>query len=140
MLAAAWSSAACAPASSPSGARYVVGEPYQMGGVWSYPREDYALSESGLAVVLPDARRGRRTANGEVHDPAALTAAHRTLQLPAVVVVWNLETGRELRVRVNDRGPEAPGRVIGLSRRAAELLGMRPGETGQGADRRSIRR
>ena len=54
-----------------------------MGGVWSYPREDFALSESGLAAVLPDARRGRRTANGEVHDPAALTAAHRTLQLPA---------------------------------------------------------
>jgi rare lipoprotein A len=119
--------ASCAPASSLSDARFVVGDPYRMGGTWSYPREDYALSESGLAVVLPDARRGRRTANGEVHDPAALTAAHRTLQLPAVVVVWNLETGRELRVRVNDRGPDAPGRVIGLSRRAAELLGMRPG-------------
>jgi rare lipoprotein A len=129
VLAAAVVLGSCAPASSLSDARYVVGEPYLMGGSWSYPREDYALSESGLAVVLPDARRGRRTANGEVHDPAALTAAHRTLQLPSVVVVWNLETGRELRVRVNDRGSEAPGRVIGLSRRAAELLGMRPGET-----------
>ncbi|MBD0272989.1 MAG: sporulation and cell division repeat protein, partial [Acetobacteraceae bacterium] len=99
-----------------------------MGGAWSYPREDYALAESGLAVVLPDGARGRRTANGEVYDPAALVAAHRTLQLPAVVRVWNLDTGREARVRVNDRGPEAPGRVIGLSRRAAALLGVVPGE------------
>jgi rare lipoprotein A len=120
--------AACAPASPLSDARFVVGEPYRMGGVWSYPREDYALSESGLAVVLPDRRRGRRTANGETHDPAALVAAHRGLQLPAVVLVWNLDTGRALRVRVNDRGPEAAGRVIGLSRRAADLLGVRPGE------------
>ena len=99
-----------------------------MGGVWSYPREDPALAESGLAVVLPDGPRGRRTANGEVYDPAALVAAHRTVQLPAVLLVWNLDTGREVRVRVNDRGPEAPGRVVGLSRRAAALLGMAPGE------------
>jgi peptidoglycan lytic transglycosylase len=122
--------AACAPSppSRPEDPRFVVGEPYSKGGVWSYPREDYGLAESGLAVVLPDAWPGRRTANGEVHDPAALTAAHRTLQLPAVVKVWNLDTGREVRVRVNDRGPERPGRVIGLSRRAAELLGVGPGE------------
>jgi rare lipoprotein A len=120
--------AACAPQSPPPDARYVVGEPYRMGGVWSYPREDRALAESGLAVVLPDGPRGRRTANGEVYDPAALVAAHRTVQLPAVLLVWNLDTGREVRVRVNDRGPEAPGRVVGLSRRAAALLGMAPGE------------
>lgn len=126
-LAAALLAAACAPASSLEG-RFLVGEPYRMGGVWSYPREDYGLVESGLAVVLPDAPRGRRTANGESYDPAALVAAHRTLQLPAVLRVWNLETGREVRVRVNDRGPEAPGRALGLSRRAAQLLGVRPGE------------
>lgn len=120
--------AACAPPSPGSGgARLVVGEPYSLGGVWSYPREDYGLSESGLATVLPDARRGRRTVNGEVHDPAGLFAAHRTLQLPAVLSVWNLDTGRELRVRVNDRGPLEPGRILGLSRRAAELLGVAQG-------------
>ena len=124
--------AACAPpppSARPDDVRFVVGEPYSMGGVWSYPREDYGLSESGLAVVLPDARRGRRTANGEVHDPAALMAAHRTLQLPAVVRVWNPDTGREVRVRVNDRGPAQPGRVLGLSRRAAELLEVDPSES-----------
>ena len=121
---------ACAPSLSPSpgNPRFLVGEPYSLGGVWSYPREDHGLAESGLATVLTDARRGRVTANGEAHDPAALMAAHRTLQLPAVLRVWNLDTGREVRVRVNDRGPEHPGRVVGLSRRAGELLGMRPGE------------
>ena len=104
-----------------------------MGGVWSYPREDHGLSESGLAVVLPEGARGRRTASGEVYNPAALVAAHRTLQLPAVVSVWNLDTGREVRVRVNDRGPESPGRVIGLARR--RVAGDGAGRARTGADR-----
>ena len=115
------------PATRSSGElRFVVGEPYSLGGVWSYPREEYGLAESGLAAVLPDTPHARRTADGEVYDPTALTAAHRTLQLPAVLRVWALDTGREVRVRVNDRGPEQPGRVIGLSRRTAELLGLPP--------------
>lgn len=108
-------------------ARYMVGEPYQLGGSWSYPREDFALQESGLAGVVADPRAGRALANGETYDPTALTAAHRTLQLPAIVLVTNLENGRELRVRVNDRGPAQPGRMLELSRRAAELLGVTPG-------------
>jgi rare lipoprotein A len=126
--------AACTASPSPqppSEARYMLGEPYAMDGIWSYPREDFALSRTGIAVVLPDTRAGRRTTNGEVFDPGALMAAHRTLQLPAVLAVWNLETGREILVRVNDRGPAQPGRVIGLSRRAAELLGIPPGGTAQ---------
>jgi rare lipoprotein A len=115
-----------APAPQP---RYTVGEPYQLGGVWSYPREDFALRETGLATVVADPRAGRATANGEVYDPALLTAAHRTLQLPAILVVTNLENGLELRVRVNDRGPANAGRIIELSRRAAELLKVSAGGT-----------
>lgn len=124
--------AACTPAKPPAPVvppRYVVGEPYEMGGIWSYPREDFALRETGLATVIPDPRAGRLTANGEVYDPAWLTAAHRTVQLPAILVVTNLENGLELRVRVNDRGPAQAGRVIALSRRAAELLRVQPGGT-----------
>ena len=106
--------------------RYVVGAGYQLGGHWSYPREDYALVEQGLAVVLP-AGTARRTANGEVTDPTAMLAAHRTLQLPAIVLVTNLENGHALRLRVHDRGPVERGRFLGVSRRAGELLGARPG-------------
>jgi rare lipoprotein A len=104
--------------------RYTVGQPYEMGGVWSYPREDFALRDTGLATTVPDTRLGRATADGEIYDPGLLTAAHRTLQLPAILVVTNLENGLSLRVRVNDRGPAQPGRVLALSRRAAELLGV----------------
>jgi rare lipoprotein A len=118
--------AGCAPSGPPPAARFMVGEPYQMGGLWSYPREDFALEETGVATVVPDTRRGRNTANGEVWDPSAMVAAHRTLQLPAIVTVTHLGTGRQVQVRVNDRGPADPGRIIGLSRRAAELLGIPP--------------
>ncbi|PWS36184.1 sporulation and cell division repeat protein [Falsiroseomonas bella] len=122
--------AACAPQPTPQ-PRYMVGAPYQLGGVWSYPREDFGLVQTGLASVAADTRAGRRTANGEVHDPQALTAGHRTLQLPAILRVTNLETGLEIEVRVNDRGPANPGRMVELSRRAAELIGLRPGGAAQ---------
>mgnify|MGYP005849549959 CR=1 FL=1 len=107
-------------------ARYLVGEPYRMGGVWSYPREDFALVETGLATRHPGPGGFAPTANGEAWSARRALAAHRTLQLPSAVTVTNLENGRSLTLRVNDRGPAAPGRVIGLSDRAAELLGLPP--------------
>jgi len=122
LLAGCWSGGPPRPAPE---ARYVVGEPYRLRDLWFYPREDFGLVETGLAAVSAETRAGRPTANGEAGDPAALTASHRTLQLPAVVSVTNLENGRSLAVRVNDRGPAEPGRAIELSRRAAELLGVR---------------
>ena len=111
--------------------RYSVGGPYRLGGVWSYPQEDYALSETGLAEVLPAPGFGRQTANGEVMSVQGLTAAHRTLQLPAIIRVTNLENGRSMLLRVNDRGPEKPGRILGVSPRAGALLGMAPGRAAQ---------
>ncbi|WP_159996420.1 septal ring lytic transglycosylase RlpA family protein [Roseomonas sp. 18066] len=116
-----------APPPAPTAARYTVGTPYELGGSWSYPREDFSLTEAGLAAIIADPRGGRVTANGETYDPALLTAAHRTLQLPAIIRVTNLENGRELRLRVNDRGPAQVGRLLALSRRAAELLGVAAG-------------
>jgi rare lipoprotein A len=104
---------------------YVVGQGYQVNGVWFYPREDFHYVASGLAVIEPE-RRGF-TADGEAIDASALTAAHQTLQLPAIAVVTDLENGRQIRVRVNDRGPDTPKRLIGLSRRAGELLRIPPG-------------
>uniref|UniRef100_UPI0034E214FF septal ring lytic transglycosylase RlpA family protein n=1 Tax=Roseomonas rosulenta TaxID=2748667 RepID=UPI0034E214FF len=112
-------------------ARYLVGEPYRLGGTWSYPREDFALVETGLATRHAPAGWNARTANGEAWSDSRALAAHRTLQLPAVVAVTNLETGRTLLVRVNDRGPANAGRVIGLSDRAATLLGIPAGGSAQ---------
>lgn len=111
--------------------RYVVGDPYRLGGVWSYPQEDYALSETGLAEVLAAPVFGGQTANGEAFSAQGLTAAHRTLQLPAIIRVTNLENGRSILLRVNDRGPEKPGRILGVSPRAGVLLGMTTGRATQ---------
>jgi rare lipoprotein A len=112
-------------------ARFVVGEPYRLGGAWSYPREDFSGVETGLATRHAVPGWNARTANGEAWSDGRVLAAHRTLQLPAVVAVTNLENGRTLLVRVNDRGPASPGRVIGLSERAMALLGIPAGQTAQ---------
>jgi rare lipoprotein A len=93
----------------------------RLGGQWWYPREDFSLDQRGIAIIL--ASRLRQTANGEAAEPHALVAAHPTLQLPAIVTVTNLETGRALRLRINERGPDAAGRILAVSPRAAELLG-----------------
>ncbi|MFN6254206.1 MAG: RlpA-like double-psi beta-barrel domain-containing protein [Acetobacteraceae bacterium] len=111
--------------------RYLVGNPYRLGGVWSYPQEDYALSETGLAEVLAAPLFGGQTANGEAFSAQGLTAAHRTLQLPAIIRVTNLENGRSILLRVNNRGPEKPGRILAVSPRAGALLGMTPGRAAQ---------
>ncbi|MBR0671278.1 septal ring lytic transglycosylase RlpA family protein, partial [Neoroseomonas soli] len=112
-------------------ARYTVGDAYSMGGVWSYPREDFSLVETGLATRHAGPGWGERTANGEAWSDGRALGAHRTLQLPAVVTVTNLENGRSLTLRVNERGPVRRGRVIGLSARAASLLGVPEGGTAQ---------
>jgi len=112
-----------APSSPPHG-MYKVGKPYEMNGVWYYPAEDLNYDETGIASWYGEDFRGKYTANGEVFDINGLTAAHRTLPMPSIVRVTNLENGRTLRVRVNDRGPFVRGRIIDLSRRAAQLLGF----------------
>ena len=105
--------------------RYVVGPAYKVGAVWFYPREDFFLDATGLAVTLPD--RAGPTADGEAWDPLAMAGAHATLQLPAVARVTNLENGLQASVRINDRGPASPGRLIGLTPHAADRLGVKPG-------------
>lgn len=101
---------------------YKIGKPYQIAGVWYYPQEDYKYDESGIASWYGAKFHGRRTANGEVYDMNALTVAHRTLPMPSFVRVTNLENGRSLILRVNDRGPFARGRIIDISRRGSQLL------------------
>lgn len=111
--------AACATGPEPR-PRYHLGEPYRAGGLWAYPREEFALDERGIAEIRP-VRQGL-TANGERREDG-MFAAHRTLQLPAIITVTNLENGRSVRLRLNDRGPESPARLVAVSPRAAQLLG-----------------
>jgi rare lipoprotein A len=85
---------------------------------------DRAFSERGLASWYGRKFHGRRTANGEVYDMYAMTAAHKTMPLPSYARVRNPANGREIVVRVNDRGPFHAGRVIDLSYTAALRLGV----------------
>lgn len=101
---------------------YRLGDPYRINGVVYTPREDFAYDQEGRASWYGAAFHGRDTANGEVYDQSGLTAAHQTLPLPSVVRVTNLENGRTLILRINDRGPFVQGRIIDVSRRAAQLL------------------
>ncbi len=103
---------------------YKIGAPYTVNGVTYYPHVDYAYDQIGLASWYGEGFQGRYTANGEIFDMNDLTAAHTTLPLPSIVEVINLQNNRALRIRVNDRGPFARGRIIDLSRRAAQLLGF----------------
>jgi rare lipoprotein A len=103
---------------------YKIGQPYRVGTVWYYPHEDFNLVETGIASWYGPDFHGHRTANGEVYDQNELTGAHRTLQMPSLVRVTNLENGRSVVVRINDRGPYLHGRILDVSKRAAELLGF----------------
>ncbi len=104
---------------------YKLGNSYQIGGTWYYPQADYTYRETGIASWNGPGVPGRATANGEIFDQNALTGAHRTLPMPFMVRVTNLDNGRSIKVRINDRGPFKNGRIIDLSRRAADLLGFR---------------
>ena len=112
-----------APVQRPAGT-YKVGKPYQVAGVWYYPREQPDYDETGLASWYGPGFHGKATANGEIYDMNALTAAHKTLPMPVRVRVTNLQNGRSIVLRINDRGPFVNGRIIDVSRRGAQLLGF----------------
>lgn len=109
---------------TPSKGHYKVGNPYEISGTWYYPKVDFNYDETGIASWYGPNFHGKLTANGESYNMNALTAAHRTLPLPTWVEVTNLENGRKLNLRINDRGPYAKGRIIDISRKGAQLLGF----------------
>jgi rare lipoprotein A len=92
--------------------------------VWYRPQENPYYDQVGNASWYGRDFHGRSTANGERFNMNKLTAAHTTLPMPSFVRVTNLSNGRSLVLRVNDRGPFAKGRIIDVSRRAAQLLGF----------------
>lgn len=101
-----------------------LGNPYQVNGIWYYPKYDPNYNETGIASWYGEPFHGRKTANGATYNMYEMTAAHKTLPLPTDVRVTNLENGRSVIVTVNDRGPFVNSRIIDLSYRAAQLLGM----------------
>ncbi len=107
------------------GGKYHVGKPYTIGSKTYHPREDPNYNRVGLASWYGDLFHGRYTANGEIYDMDRLSAAHPTMPLPSYARVTNLNNGRSIVVRVNDRGPFSNDRVIDLSRRSADALGFR---------------
>ncbi len=106
------------------GGAYKLGDPYLAGGKWYVPVNDTGYDKVGLASWYGDFFHGRRTANGEIYDMNALSAAHPTLPMPTYATVTNLANNRTVVVRINDRGPYHDGRIIDLSHKAAELLGF----------------
>lgn len=111
-----------ATASAPQRGTYKVGSSYTIEGVVYTPKEEFNRVETGVASWYGPGFHGKSTANGERYDQSDRTAAHRTLQMPSIVRVTNLENGQSTVVRINDRGPFARSRVIDLSRTAAEEL------------------
>lgn len=104
---------------------YKLGSPYQVAGRWYRPYFDSEYDSVGTASWYGAAFHGRPTANGEIFDKERVSAAHPTLPLPSIVRVTNLENGRSVDLRVNDRGPFVGDRLIDLSEAAARELGFR---------------
>ncbi len=113
-----------------------LGEPYQLGGITYTPSDAFNYDETGYASWYGQELNGRSTANGETFNPEAISGAHRTLPLPSYVEVTALDTGKTILVRLNDRGPVAPERLLDLSQGAARQLGV----LGQGSFAVRVRR
>lgn len=113
-----------AKAPSGAGGRYKLGEPYQVAGVWYVPKEEPNYDQQGVASWYGNEFHQKTTANGEIFDMTLPSAAHPTLPLPSIVEVTNLDNGKRINVRVNDRGPFVGGRIIDLSQEGARQLGF----------------
>ncbi|MCF6322075.1 MAG: septal ring lytic transglycosylase RlpA family protein [Rhizobiaceae bacterium] len=106
------------------GGRSQIGKPYKIRGKWYYPKDQPGYNKVGVASWYGPNFHGRLTANGEIYDQYALSAAHPTLPLPSYAKVTSMETGSSVIVRINDRGPFSSKRIIDLSYQASKLLGF----------------
>lgn len=107
-------------------AKKAYNKPYKIKGRQYRPQKHYDYREVGVASYYGgrDVFHGRKTSNGEIFDMNGLTAAHKTLPIPSVIRVTNLKNGRSIKLKVNDRGPFIKGRIVDVSKRAAQLLGF----------------
>ncbi len=109
---------------SPVGS-YKIGKTYNVDGMEYTPSENYGYQAEGMSSWYGSEFAGQKTANGAIFNPQAYTAAHKTLPLPSVIKVTNLDNGKTTYARVNDRGPFTKNRLVDVSEAVAEELGMK---------------
>jgi len=109
---------------------YKIGKKYSVGGKYYYPKKDLYYNKTGIASWYGPKFHGKLTANGEIYNQYALTAAHKTLPLPSAVKVTNLKNNKSIVLRINDRGPFVNDRIIDLSSKAADILDLKREGTG----------
>ena len=108
---------------------YLIGDAYFIDGIKYSPKEDYGYNEIGQAKFFDKEYHGKKTANNEIINITELIAAHKTVPLPSVIKITNLENNTALIVRVNDRGPMDNSYIISVSRRVAQLLNFYSNKT-----------
>ena len=101
--------------------KYEIGKPYKIKGKWYYPNNNFNYNEIGIASINLQ-KKDRKTKNGEIFSNKKILAKHKTLALPTIVRVTNLDNGYSINVRINDRGPRNNFRILELSKRAAKYL------------------
>ena len=109
---------------------FKIGQKYMIKGKYYFPKKDLYYNKTGIASWYGPKFHGKITANGEVYDQNAYTAAHKTLPLPSAVKVTNLQNNRSVILRINDRGPFVNDRIIDLSSKAADILDLKKNGTG----------
>ena len=114
------------PPPPPGPVTYTIGNPYQIDGEWHYPREFSSYDATGLGIIIEHGGSAY-TADNELYDPNGLMAASPVLPLPSIVTITNLVNGYSVQVRVNERVPDIPGRVIAVTPRVAQLLNFPSG-------------
>ena len=109
---------------------YKIGNKYNVKGKFYFPKKDLTYNKTGIASWYGPKFHGKLTANGEIYDQYAMTAAHKTLPLPSAVKVTNLQNNKSVILRINDRGPFVNDRIIDLSSKAADILDLKKSGTG----------
>ena len=101
--------------------KYEIGKSYKIKGKWYYPSNNFNYNEIGIASINLQ-KKDRKTKNGEIFSNKKILAKHKTLALPTIVRVTNLDNGYSINVRINDRGPRNNFRILELSKRTAKYL------------------
>ena len=104
--------------------RYYIGNAYKVEDIQYIPTEDYAYNQTGMAGIIPAELNGTKTSNGETYDMNQMVATSKTLPLPTIAKVTNLENGENVIVRINNRGPFVNTRIMDLSAAAAQKIGL----------------